>query len=192
MFVARADRTMRNIRPVEDPGIDLMRKRKAEAEYQASIIISAAQDRAQRLVTDAVKAASTQVGIMMQDAQATARKLMDEAIERLRNAGELQAYISEMRAESDRRRGPSPYVKIERRFCRLFKVSSADVRSQRRTKDVVLVRQAIAYWCCRMTTMSLPEIGRRIGQRDHTTILHARRAYVRKRSAMGRKLRDLG
>jgi hypothetical protein len=189
--VARAN-TRRRSSSVEDTGIDLMRKRKEDAEHQASIIICAARESAQRLVLDAVKQASAQVAIMMQDATVTAQKILNESIERLTNAGELQAYINELEATDRRRRTLSPYARIERRFCRLFKISAADVRSKRRTKEVVFVRQAIAYWCCRLTQMSLPEIGRRIGQRDHTTILHARRAYVQKRAAQGKNLRQLG
>lgn len=52
-------------------------------------------------------------------------------------------------------------------------ITVTDVRSQRRTADVVKVRQE-AVWLVKMTTLrSLPEIGRNFGGRDHTTVLHA-------------------
>ena len=54
-----------------------------------------------------------------------------------------------------------------------YHVSRADILSSRRTAMVVRPRQ-IAMFLSKMLTMrSLPEIGRRFGGRDHTTVLHA-------------------
>jgi len=53
-----------------------------------------------------------------------------------------------------------------------FKVTRLDIISHRRTKEVVLPRQIAMYLAKTMTTLSLPEIGRCIGGRDHTTIYH--------------------
>jgi hypothetical protein len=47
-----------------------------------------------------------------------------------------------------------------------------DIRSQRRTKAVVRARQIAMYLSKMMTGQSLPELGRRFGGRDHTTVLH--------------------
>lgn len=47
-----------------------------------------------------------------------------------------------------------------------------DLKSARRTADVVRARQIAMYLCRTMTTRSLPDIGRRMGGRDHTTVLH--------------------
>jgi chromosomal replication initiation ATPase DnaA len=53
-----------------------------------------------------------------------------------------------------------------------FSVSELELLSQRRTKNVILARQVL-YWLCReVTQYSLPEIGRRLMGRDHTTVLH--------------------
>lgn len=54
-----------------------------------------------------------------------------------------------------------------------FGMSRTDLRSQRRTADVVLARQIIMYLMKSITLRSLPDIGRRMGGRDHTTVLHA-------------------
>ncbi len=54
-----------------------------------------------------------------------------------------------------------------------FNVSRADILSSRRTANVVLPRQIAMYLSKTMTLRSLPEIGRRFGGRDHTTVLHA-------------------
>jgi len=83
------------------------------------------------------------------------------------------------------------YQRIERRACRLFRVTGVDLRCARRTERVVMARQFVAYWSLRLTTHSAVRIGRFLGGRDHTTILHGKRAYVAKRAKMGRSLRSL-
>ena len=54
-----------------------------------------------------------------------------------------------------------------------FNVSRADLLSSRRTAVVVKPRQIAMYLSKVLTLRSLPEIGRRFGGRDHTTVLHA-------------------
>jgi hypothetical protein len=49
----------------------------------------------------------------------------------------------------------------------------ADLKAQRRTMQVVYARQIAMYLCKKLTPNSLPDIGRRFGGRDHTTVLHA-------------------
>lgn len=83
------------------------------------------------------------------------------------------------------------YQRIERRACRVFRVSSIDLRCQRRTRRIVMARQFVCYWANRLTTHSAAQIGRFLGGRDHTTILHGKQAYVAKRARMGRSLRSL-
>jgi chromosomal replication initiator protein len=53
-----------------------------------------------------------------------------------------------------------------------FNLKQADLLSERRTRSVARPRQ-IAMWLCKQhTTRSYPDIGRRFGGRDHTTVLH--------------------
>lgn len=54
-----------------------------------------------------------------------------------------------------------------------YNVTRADILSQRRTANVVKPRQVAMYLAKSLTLRSLPEIGRRFGGRDHTTVLHA-------------------
>jgi chromosomal replication initiator protein len=54
-----------------------------------------------------------------------------------------------------------------------YSVSRADILSSRRTATVVKPRQVAMYLSKALTLRSLPEIGRRFGGRDHTTVLHA-------------------
>lgn len=81
------------------------------------------------------------------------------------------------------------FATIVRRICRVFNLPKSIVFSKRRNPRVVLARQAIMYWAYRLTIRSLPEIGRMLGGRDHTTVLHGKQAYLEKRAAMGRYLR---
>jgi chromosomal replication initiator protein len=54
-----------------------------------------------------------------------------------------------------------------------YNVTKADIVSARRTANVVRPRQIAMYLAKTLTPRSLPEIGRRFGGRDHTTVLHA-------------------
>ncbi|SDB51164.1 chromosomal replication initiator protein DnaA [Bauldia litoralis] len=56
---------------------------------------------------------------------------------------------------------------------RHYNVSKADLLSSRRTRTIVRPRQIAMYLAKALTPRSLPEIGRRFGGRDHTTVLHA-------------------
>ncbi|VAW10195.1 Chromosomal replication initiator protein DnaA [hydrothermal vent metagenome] len=60
-----------------------------------------------------------------------------------------------------------------------FNVSRADLLSSRRHKSIVYPRQVGMYLAKTLTTRSLPEIGRKFGGRDHTTVLHAVRKIER-------------
>jgi chromosomal replication initiator protein len=62
---------------------------------------------------------------------------------------------------------------IQRVVARQYNVSRQDLLSSRRTANVVRPRQVAMYLAKTLTLRSLPEIGRRFGGRDHTTVLHA-------------------
>ena len=62
---------------------------------------------------------------------------------------------------------------ILRIISRHYGVSKGDLLSQRRHRSVVWPRQIGMYLAKQLTARSLPEIGRRFGNRDHTTVLHA-------------------
>ncbi|MBL8907499.1 MAG: chromosomal replication initiator protein DnaA [Rhizobiales bacterium] len=56
---------------------------------------------------------------------------------------------------------------------RHYNVPRADLLSARRSRAVVVPRQIGMYLAKKLTPRSLPEIGRRFGGRDHSTVLHA-------------------
>lgn len=65
-------------------------------------------------------------------------------------------------------------------ICVRYRIEEIELCSKRRTANVVLPRQIAMYLCKTLTLRSLPEIGRRLGGRDHTTVLHG----VRKITAL--------
>ncbi len=62
---------------------------------------------------------------------------------------------------------------IQRAVSRHYNVSRTELLSNRRTRTIVRPRQIAMYLAKMLTPRSLPEIGRRFGGRDHTTVLHA-------------------
>lgn len=80
---------------------------------------------------------------------------------------------------------------IIRRVCKVFNISRVDLISAGRSAHAAAARHAVCYWATRRTPLSSTQIGRVLGNRDHTTILHGKTAYVKKRAAMGRKLREV-
>ncbi len=62
---------------------------------------------------------------------------------------------------------------IQRIVARHYNVSKTELLSNRRTRTIVKPRQVAMFLSKAMTPRSLPEIGRRFGGRDHTTVLHA-------------------
>ncbi len=72
-----------------------------------------------------------------------------------------------------------------------FSLKQADLLSERRTRAVARPRQ-IAMWLCKQhTTRSYPDIGRRFGGRDHTTVLHGVRKVEELMAADDQIARDV-
>lgn len=69
---------------------------------------------------------------------------------------------------------------IQKTVAQHYNVARSELLSNRRTRSVVRPRQIAMYLSKTLTPRSLPEIGRRFGGKDHTTVLHA----VRKVEAM--------
>lgn len=61
---------------------------------------------------------------------------------------------------------------IIRESCKYFGVSIENIMSRKRTKDLVIPRQVIMYLLRSEISLSFPEIGREMGGKDHTTIMH--------------------
>ncbi len=62
---------------------------------------------------------------------------------------------------------------IQKQVASHFNIKVADMHSARRSRSVARPRQVAMYLAKKLTTKSLPEIGRKFGGKDHTTVMHA-------------------
>ncbi len=62
---------------------------------------------------------------------------------------------------------------IQKRVAAHFNIRVSDMHSARRARSVARPRQVAMYLAKQLTSRSLPEIGRKFGGRDHTTVMHA-------------------
>lgn len=106
---------------------------------------------------------------------------LEGAIVRMRAAWHLTAEpITVEGAEyivRDLMHGAEPkHIKMDdilRTITKHFGVNRSELLSARRNRSIVRPRQIGMYLAKQLTSRSLPEIGRRFGNRDHTTVLHA-------------------
>lgn len=62
---------------------------------------------------------------------------------------------------------------IQRKVAEHYNIRLADMHSARRSRNVARPRQVAMFLAKQLTARSLPEIGRKFGGRDHTTVMHA-------------------
>lgn len=62
---------------------------------------------------------------------------------------------------------------IQRKVAEHYNIRLQDMHSARRARNVARPRQVAMYLAKQLTARSLPEIGRKFGGRDHTTVMHA-------------------
>lgn len=128
-----------------------------------------------------------------------ARTMANIEVDRIARINEARCRREQIQRDAERRTerairkrvGSYKFAEIERRTCRLFKVRPTELYADRRHRRIVFARQFLMYWACRLTTLSMPQIGRLMRNRDHTTILHGTRAYVQKRAYQKRTLRPI-
>ena len=84
------------------------------------------------------------------------------------------------------RSGPEKRVtidEIQRRVAEHYGIRLSDMTSARRARAVARPRQVAMYLAKQLTPRSLPEIGKKFGGRDHTTVMHAVRRIEELKSA---------
>lgn len=72
---------------------------------------------------------------------------------------------------------------IQKRVAEHYNIRLSDMHSARRARAVARPRQVAMYLAKQLTARSLPEIGRKFGGRDHTTVMHAVRKIEELRGA---------
>ena len=80
---------------------------------------------------------------------------------------------------------------IQKRVAEHFNIRFADMHSARRARAVARPRQVAMYLSKQLTSRSLPEIGRKFGGRDHTTVMHAVRRVEELRAGDGSFSEDI-
>lgn len=68
---------------------------------------------------------------------------------------------------------------VQEVVCEFYRVERNDLVSARRDMPICFYRQVAMFIAKELTQKSLPEIGRRFGDRDHTTVLSAKRKIAR-------------
>ena len=69
--------------------------------------------------------------------------------------------------------------KIQNVVSNYYNIALSEMLSQRRSRPLARPRQVAMYLAKKLTTRSLPEIGRRFANRDHTTVIHAVKTITR-------------
>ncbi len=81
-----------------------------------------------------------------------------------------QEVLKDLLRANDRR---TTIEEIQKRVAEHFNIRMSDMHSARRARAVARPRQVAMYLAKQLTSRSLPEIGRKFGGRDHTTVMHA-------------------
>lgn len=175
MFVASYRNTMRNARIVPTEETHALREQRASLERECAL------RRAE------VEAATERLNALRQQA--------NEAIQAANRALAVLRAADEMTPDKPRRDrcAPQPMTieQVATRICRAVGATKEEIQSDRRDKGATFIRQAVCYWAMRRTRKASTQIGRYLGNRDHSTILHGCDAYVVKRANMGRTLRPV-
>jgi chromosomal replication initiator protein len=99
-----------------------------------------------------------------------------------------QEVLHDLLRASDRR---VTIEEIQKRVAEHFRIRISDMHSARRSRAVARPRQVAMYLAKQLTPRSLPEIGRKFGGRDHTTVMHAVRKIEELRASDGSLSEDI-
>ncbi|MBO9475937.1 chromosomal replication initiator protein DnaA [Shimia sp. R11_0] len=80
---------------------------------------------------------------------------------------------------------------IQRKVADHYNIRLSDMIGPKRVRTFARPRQVAMYLCKQLTSRSLPEIGRRFGGRDHTTVMHGVRRIEELRNSDGQIAEDL-
>ncbi len=107
-------------------------------------------------------------------------RILIGAIQRLRSISELGHYIDVDKAEfylAAEIRASRKIVTIDKIIEAIrerYGVTTDAIKGPRRQREIVRPRQLVMYLACELTKMSYPQIGKKLGRRDHTTVMHGR------------------
>ncbi|MBE0425185.1 MAG: chromosomal replication initiator protein DnaA [Nitrospirae bacterium] len=71
---------------------------------------------------------------------------------------------------------------IQKIVCEHFAIKLSDIKAKKRTKEIALPRQIAMYLCRQTTNLSLNDIGKNFGGKDHATVIYACKQVEEKKS----------
>ena len=80
---------------------------------------------------------------------------------------------------------------IQRKVSEYYNIRLSDIVGPKRLRSYARPRQVAMYLCKQLTSRSLPEIGRRFGGRDHTTVMHGVRRIEELKTTDGQIAEDV-
>ena len=80
-----------------------------------------------------------------------------------------ESVLQDLIIEAQKEITPDMIIKI---VAEHFNISVSDITSKKKSQDIVYPRQLIMYLCRTLTDVALSLIGKKLGNRDHTTIIH--------------------
>jgi len=75
-----------------------------------------------------------------------------------------------------------------------FEIKVSDIKSKNRSRQISIPRQIAMYLCREYTKLSLPDIGRQFGGKDHTTVIFAHKKMtkiIREKGELGKTVNKL-
>ena len=206
MFAVSSRNVNRN--PVTRAAAERVARRAArqeQAEAQARMAAEARQEQAEARAREATEAGMAAAARMARQEQADRMKARARAQCPAREAAEA-GMSADMRRKARLERIGRFLMRAPRiladsadmamlrliagRVCRFHGVTLADLCGPRRNGRLMLARQCVCYWARRRTGLSFSGIGRFLGNRHHSAILHAAREYP-ERAARARAARRL-
>jgi len=86
--------------------------------------------------------------------------------------------LKDLLADEDK---PVTVELIQKNVCEYFGIKMVDLKARKRTKEIANARQIAMYIAKQLTNLSLSEIGRHFGGKDHATVIYACRQVEEKR-----------
>lgn len=146
--------------------------------------------RLERLASAAVPDTAPPV-VREPDKPKTGRELIEEWAERQKQDQAKEPWFSIVEEIEPKQGGRPRIADIIAATAEHFGVLRADILSARRTANLARPRQVVYYLAKKLTLKSLPEIGRHVGKRDHTSALHGIRKIERLRQTDAKLDADL-
>lgn len=95
--------------------------------------------------------------------------------------------VTQSAVEAEEERTPfarlTPWKRILEEVCEKYGISRVDILSDRRSQKYVIARHEAMYRMRHETTMSYPAIGRRLGGKDHTSVMHGIKRHMHRMEA---------